>query len=346
MDEPPVQFYQSADMVRVPYPTWYAYSGVYTQSTYKFPYIHILNRIFIVKYHDSLGELKTLLFSPSDIEADRETPFFKRPLIAKGKHVMGYFTGKTIYITGAASGIGLETAKQLIGQDANLVLFDKQALDKVVATLQGLNKNKASIISYELDVTDADTASKLSPDILMHFVGITGPWTFDEMSQEQFERVLTINLFGTRNVLAAVRPFLSRGDQVMVTASMASFTGSYGYSSYSASKFAIWGMMQSIGFEWKPDGIDITVFAPPPIDTPLTQAEVGVMAQAGVGMKKLAGELKIDDAVKSMLKGVEKRQFLVVPGLMANLIRLQLRFFPVSWVNWIGNKTVAFSLRK
>ena len=70
------------------------------------------------------------------------------------------------------------------------------------------------------------------------------------------------------------------------------------------------------------------------------------MAQAGVGMKKLAGELKIEHAVKSMLKGVEKRQFLVVPGVMANLIRLQLRFFPVSWVNWIGNKTVAFSLRK
>lgn len=78
MDEAPVRFYQSADMVRVPYPTWYAYSGVYTQSTYKFPYIHILNRIFIVQYHDFLGELKTLLFSPSDIEADRETPFFKR----------------------------------------------------------------------------------------------------------------------------------------------------------------------------------------------------------------------------------------------------------------------------
>lgn len=75
----------------------------------------------------------------------------------------------------------------------------------------------------------------------MHFVGITGPWTFDDMSQEQFERVMTINLFGTRNVLAAIRPFLSRGKQVMVTASMASFTGSYGYSSYSASKFAILG---------------------------------------------------------------------------------------------------------
>lgn len=267
---------------------------------------------------------------------------------------MNYFSNKTVYITGAASGIGLETAKQLIQKNANLVLFDRQSLDEAVVMLQGLNKNKASIVSYELDVADADmttkkiadAASKQSPDILMHFVGITGPWTFDEMSQEQFERVLTINLFGTRNVLAAVRPFLSRGDRVMVTASMASFTGSYGYSSYSASKFAIWGMMQSISFEWKPLGIDVTVFAPPPIDTPLTQAEVGVMSQAGVGMKKLAGELKIDDAVKSMLEGVEKRQFLVVPGVMANLIRLQLRLFPVSWVNWIGNKTVAFSLKK
>lgn len=78
MDEPCVVYYQSADMVRVPYPTWYAYSGVYTQSTYKFPYLHILNRIFIIQYYDFLGELKTLLFSPSDIDADRETPFFKR----------------------------------------------------------------------------------------------------------------------------------------------------------------------------------------------------------------------------------------------------------------------------
>ncbi len=266
---------------------------------------------------------------------------------------MSYFTNKTVYITGAASGIGLETAKQLIKQGTHLVLFDVQSFDEVLSDLQALNSKDASIDTYELDVTDAQmvtaqiaaAADNKSPDILMHFVGITGPWTFDEMSQEQFERVLNINLFGTRNVLAAVRPFLSRGDQVMVTASMASFTGSYGYSSYSASKFAIWGMMQSINYEWQPLGIDITVFAPPPIDTPLTQAEVGVMAEAGVGMKKLAGELKIEDAVKSMLKGVEKREFLVVPGVMANLIRMQLRFFPVSWVNWIGNKAVALSTK-
>lgn len=266
---------------------------------------------------------------------------------------MSYFTNKTVYITGAASGIGFETAKQLLKLGSDLVLFDLQPLDEALITLQHLNTSNALISTYKLDITDADmTTQKITtaanhtpPDILMHFAGITGPWTFDEMNEEQFERVININLFGTRNVLAAIRPFLSRGKQVMVTASMASFVGSYGYSSYSASKFAIWGMMQSISYEWKPVGIDITVFAPPPIDTPLTQAEVGTMAKAGVGMKKLAGELKIEDAVKSMLKGVENREFLVVPGVMANIIRLQLRFFPISWVNWIGHKTVAFSLK-
>lgn len=267
---------------------------------------------------------------------------------------MSYFTNKTVYITGAASGIGFETAKQLIQQGSNLMLFDVQPLDETLSTLQAMNKKGVAISTYKLDVTDvdmttqliADAADKQSPDILMHFVGITGPWTFDEMSQEQFERVININLFGTRNVLAAVRPFLGSGDQVMITTSMSSFTGSHGYSSYSASKFAIWGMMQSLSFEWKPLGIDITVFAPPPIDTPLTQSEVGVMSKAGVGMKKLAGELKIENAVKAMLKGVENREFLVVPGVMANLIRLQLRFFPVKWVNWIGNTSVRLSMRK
>lgn len=267
---------------------------------------------------------------------------------------MSYFTNKTVYITGAASGIGFETAKQLIKQGSNLVLFDMQPLDDALSTLQSMNKKDAFISVYKLDVTEAEATAELfaaaakeqTPDILMHFVGITGPWTFDEMSREQFERVIDINLFGTRNVLAAVRPFLSSGDQVMITTSMSSFTGSHGYSSYSASKFAVWGMMQSISYEWKPLGIDITVFAPPPIDTPLTQSEVGVMSKAGVGMKKLAGELKIEDAVKSMLKGVENRELLVVPGVMANLIRMQIRLFPVKWVNWIGNTSVKFSMRK
>lgn len=78
LDEPQVVFYKSVNLVRVPYPTWYAYSGVFAQSAYKFPYLHILNRLFVVQYLDFADQIKTLLFSPSDLEGNRETPFFKR----------------------------------------------------------------------------------------------------------------------------------------------------------------------------------------------------------------------------------------------------------------------------
>ena len=120
MDEAPVQFYQSADMVRVPYPTWYAYSGVYTQSTYKFPYIHILNRIFIVQYHDFSGELKTLLFSPSDIEADRETPFFKRltDKMPSWSALEGVVTPIIRDVTGALAEVGLSP------EDVDYISYD------------------------------------------------------------------------------------------------------------------------------------------------------------------------------------------------------------------------------
>lgn len=78
LDEPEVIFYKSINLVRVPYPTWYAYSGVFAQSGFKFPFVHILNRLFVVQYKDFEGVLRTLLFSPSDLEGNRETPFFRR----------------------------------------------------------------------------------------------------------------------------------------------------------------------------------------------------------------------------------------------------------------------------
>lgn len=68
-----VKFYQSVDLIRVPYPTKY---GLLNVDTAKSPYLHILNRLFIVQFDTKQG-VKTLLFSPSDIEGNGETPFFK-----------------------------------------------------------------------------------------------------------------------------------------------------------------------------------------------------------------------------------------------------------------------------
>jgi hypothetical protein len=71
----PVPFFQTVNLRKVPYPTKYgllnASRGILS------PYMHILNRLFIIQFK-SQGQIKTLLFSPSDIDANAETPYFKR----------------------------------------------------------------------------------------------------------------------------------------------------------------------------------------------------------------------------------------------------------------------------
>jgi glyoxylase-like metal-dependent hydrolase (beta-lactamase superfamily II) len=70
----PAHYYRSAELIRVPYPTKFGLRGAADVVS---PFIHICNRLFIVQF-DSAEGLKTLLVSPSDADANAETPFFKR----------------------------------------------------------------------------------------------------------------------------------------------------------------------------------------------------------------------------------------------------------------------------
>ena len=67
-------FYKTCDLIRAPYPTKYGLLNAYSMPT---PFMHILNRLFIVQYRAG-GSIRTLLFSPSDIYGNRLTPFFHR----------------------------------------------------------------------------------------------------------------------------------------------------------------------------------------------------------------------------------------------------------------------------
>jgi hypothetical protein len=69
-----VIFFKTCDLIRLPYPVKYGLLNAFSLPT---PYMHILNRLFIIQYRTDFG-VKTLLFSPSDFHANRETPFFKR----------------------------------------------------------------------------------------------------------------------------------------------------------------------------------------------------------------------------------------------------------------------------
>jgi len=78
MAEPEVLFYRSFNLFPAPYPTFSAFTGVLSHRGFKFPLVHLLNRLFVVQYRDHDGVVRTLMLSPTDHEANRETPFFKR----------------------------------------------------------------------------------------------------------------------------------------------------------------------------------------------------------------------------------------------------------------------------
>ena len=78
LDEAPVRCARSVDLLRIPYPAWYAFSGVYAQQLLKPHMVHLLSRTVLIQFEDFEGQLRTLLFTPADFEAGGETPYFKR----------------------------------------------------------------------------------------------------------------------------------------------------------------------------------------------------------------------------------------------------------------------------
>ena len=74
LDDSPVLYYRSFDLICVPYPTRYGFLNAFRRPS---PYMHLVNRVFVVQFRDPAGVVRTLLVSPSDWKANRETPFFK-----------------------------------------------------------------------------------------------------------------------------------------------------------------------------------------------------------------------------------------------------------------------------
>ena len=78
LDAPPVRFARSFNLLRIPYPAWFAFTGVYSQQLLKPHMVHLLARTVLIQYEDFEGRLRSLLFTPADFEAGNETPYFKR----------------------------------------------------------------------------------------------------------------------------------------------------------------------------------------------------------------------------------------------------------------------------
>lgn len=127
---PRVRYYQSFELVRVPYPSKYAWLNAYTGPS---PFVHLCNRLFVIQFDSSEG-LKTLLVSPSDWEHQRETPFFKRLTDSYGRLAPvaeGVVFRKTNTVLAILKRIGLDP------EDIDYITYDHLHTQNVTRWLGG-----------------------------------------------------------------------------------------------------------------------------------------------------------------------------------------------------------------
>lgn len=248
---------------------------------------------------------------------------------------------KLALLTGGSSGIGLAIARLLVLDGTSVILLARrpEMLAGAKAELEKLTNEKTSVEVAALDVSDPLAVKSVIagllekngvPDFLYNGAGIAYPHHFESISNETFKSVVDINLGGTWNILSAVVPGMkAEGRGVVVNvSSISGLVGTYGYTAYAASKFAIVGLSQSLRNEMKPEGVDVRVLCPPDTDTPQLAQEEETKPDETRRINGNAGVMSPEAVAKALMKGLRGRSFLILPGFMGKLTWWLYRFFP------------------
>lgn len=191
-------------------------------------------------------------------------------------------TGKTALVTGAASGIGLETAALFAARGADLVICDLDAtgLDAAKHRFEALGRR---VQAQVVDVADAAAMSEFADsvhedveavDILMNNAGVAIGGPFLATSLEDWDWILGINTKGVVHGCHYFVPNMVRrgsGGHVINVSSAAGFTATSALAAYNATKFSVLGLSEALWEELRPHGIGVTAICPGIIDTPITR---------------------------------------------------------------------------
>jgi NAD(P)-dependent dehydrogenase (short-subunit alcohol dehydrogenase family) len=213
----------------------------------------------------------------------------------------GRFTGKTIVVTGAGSGIGRATASRVAREGGRVIAVDisHERLDEFAAELP-----HADIVPVAADITDDAAIAGIVAaageriDGLANVAGIMDDMTpVHEVSDDVWRRVFAINVEGTMKLMRAVVPLMlaQASGSIVNVASEAALRGSAAGAAYTASKHAVAGLTKSGAFMYGPSGIRVNAVAPGPT---LTNIEARFASELGAQRVRQAMAI-LPDAVEA-----------------------------------------------
>lgn len=185
----------------------------------------------------------------------------------------GRFSGRTVIVTGAGSGIGRATASRVAREGGRVIAVDvsQERLDEFVAEHSG-----ADVVPLVADITDDAGVARIveaagdTIDGLANIAGIMDDMTpVADVTDAVWQRVFRVNVDGTMKLMRAVVPAMlaQGGGSIVNTASEAALRGSAAGVAYTASKHAVVGLTKSSAFMYGPSGVRVNAVAPGPTIT-------------------------------------------------------------------------------
>lgn len=261
--------------------------------------------------------------------------------------VKKYFQDKTIFLTGASSGIGKAIALELgvCGARIGFVARRKQLLDDVA---EQIKKSGSDVLALAADVADKAQIKKAADsvkqkfgavDILIANAGVGGHMKAENFSSETFENVFAVNFMGVIYCIEAVLPdMLKRGSgHISAVSSLAGWRGLPDNGAYSSSKSALTTVLESLRNELRPKGIAVSAISPGFVRTEMTDKDGG---------EKLPFLIEAGDAARRILAGLAKKQRdIAFPFPTASAMRLA-KFLPDAVWDMVAVKIVAMDPRE
>ncbi len=182
---------------------------------------------------------------------------------------------RTAFVTGAAQGIGFAIARHLGQSGCRVICLDRNA-DSLYAAVNTLRTEGIDATAQPADVLDRGTiaaaiAAEVSVDIVVTAAGLYWDRALDDLTEEDFRRMMDVNLIGTFIIAQEAARRMSAGGRIVTISSRGALGGTR-FAHYVASKAAVIGLTRAMAMELRDRQITVNSVAPGFTDTPMTRS--------------------------------------------------------------------------